>query len=46
MKTNPSADMKKEKTNREDKKIQKKEARHWDKNVADTFPASDPVAKY
>lgn len=31
---------------REEKKIQKREQEHWDENVDDTFPASDPVTKY
>lgn len=31
---------------KEEKKIQKEEQKHWDDNVDDTFPASDPVTKY
>lgn len=31
---------------REEEKITKHEEKHWDKEVDDTFPASDPIAKY
>ncbi len=33
-------------TVRKDKKIRKEEQEDWDEQVDDTFPASDPVAKY
>ena len=29
-----------------DKKVRKEEQKHWDDEVKDTFPASDPIAKY
>tara|TARA_B100000989_G_C19119612_1_gene294753 strand:+ start:243 stop:389 length:147 start_codon:yes stop_codon:yes gene_type:complete len=31
---------------KKEKNIQKKEQKHWDENVDDTFPASDPISKY
>lgn len=31
---------------RKEKEIQKHEQEHWDEEVDDTFPASDPVTKY
>jgi hypothetical protein len=31
---------------KEEKKNHKKEQKHWDDSVDDTFPASDPVTKY
>lgn len=31
---------------KEARKVQKKEQNRWDKEVDDTFPASDPIAKY
>lgn len=31
---------------REDKQQQKDEQDHWDEEVDDTFPASDPITKY
>ncbi len=31
---------------KQDKKVRKKEQENWDKELKDTFPASDPVAKY
>ncbi|MCD6034826.1 MAG: hypothetical protein K0R63_567 [Rickettsiales bacterium] len=30
----------------EDKKIREEEQKHWDEEVEETFPASDPIAKY
>lgn len=36
----------KEELNKQDAKIHKKQEKNWDKDVADTFPASDPVTKY
>lgn len=33
-------------TVRKDKKIRKDQQKDWDDEVDDTFPASDPVAKY
>ncbi len=31
---------------KKDKKIRKEEQKHWDDEVEDTFPASDPITKY
>ena len=33
-------------TIKEDKKIREKEQEHWDEDVEETFPASDPISKY
>lgn len=33
-------------TVRDDKKVRKEQQKDWDEEVDDTFPASDPVAKY
>lgn len=31
---------------RKEKQIRKEEQKNWDDEVDDTFPASDPIAKY
>ncbi len=35
-----------ERIRREEEKITEHEEENWDKEVDDTFPASDPIAKY
>ena len=34
------------KNSHKEKETRKKEQNNWDKEVEETFPASDPVAKY
>lgn len=34
------------KIRKDEKEIRKSEQKHWDDEVEDTFPASDPITKY
>lgn len=45
-KSDKDEDTSMDETVRDDKKVRKEQQKDWDEEVDDTFPASDPVAKY